>query len=1168
MAANCEVDTELLIGAVQKERCIWDSSDERYKNRDQKSAAYERIAAMLITDFNNLPEGKKRDAVNLVQRRWKTARDAYVRDKAKLRNTKSGSAAKKFKTYVYFENLKFLDGILDLNMTETNYDNNDDTLTGTAGEDSEDHSESEDAVSALPTAEIVSKVNERNFQSKKRRHNDDIDQKLISLLHDAKNEKDDDDRAFVTSLLPNVKSFDEGQKLQFRAEVSRIMLEINKFLHIDLGNPANTSSELVFFTWHPVLLSIGWVLLMGEGILIFNPHNILVVNLSYSTKVQLHWIIQGLGTTACVIGFVIIYVHKNLHDKPHFHSWHGIFGLIFVLMLTTVILTGLLALYSFSLRNYISSLNTKFAHRVFGVVSYMIGGVTVLLNKYYGLLHKINPRLIMADSVQTNASTPTRNPNLAKWDILFDKKIVEWISFKPQLGLYVYPCYACRHMFASKNSFLDHVNRRALVLRYKCAVCAKELMFYNPCSFLLHTRQHFTLLGGQIDLENLRISILPFGLGGFLPDPNVPLLYDVDEDEAGEISVLNSRFYSPMQETMGRPIISLIPNEVLFLFMVEPNGSLSSLVLKQISSTIPKCKFVAMDNNRLNPIPSGLDIYGRELSDSTNNNNNNNNESVIEIKQEPEEADENRTQYACPIITKIETVREKDHDQASFPSCPECELIIHDKSMAEHFLDTNKPFREHLKCNVCKYIAPTNCSFAAHERIHKNEPPFVCPECGKDFANGDLLKSHLEEICFHLTKQVRLKCPGKKCGKVFAQILTFTTHFAMHMRRLNKCAHCQEVFQTDAEYFQHRMKHNVKSLPSPIFDCAVCKETFSEKASSDHIYDHATDKKQSVYVYICRHCRSYFRSTTTYATHLLRCSKLAARVQLQNIVKGNPPLEKTKKNQVLYILDTCHACKTQIKAQVPKIDNMPENCPNCYRPLKNKNENVLFTTNNDTGVKCVLCQDTLDPLELDNHFNSDNCKYFKPLIPLQHVEVKSPGSETSPRLDSNCKKKRRKPWTISHSSKQKRLSVSFEPEPINLEAIEPTPFDGTYHCKSCSFSSSARNEFHQHIVQHRNISTAYQCMECGECFVVKPSLEKHLVYYHQISDIDSYFDENECFDKQAVKELEDVMHLAPGESKDVAQNQCRVCLLYFDDENELSKHFRTHGMAFILKKSK
>ncbi|KAK4886261.1 hypothetical protein RN001_002532 [Aquatica leii] len=123
---------------------------------------------------------------------------------------------------------ELLIGAVQEERTETNYDNNDDTLTSTAGEDSEYHSESEDSVSALPTAEIVSKVNERNFQRKKRRRNDDIDQKLISLLYYAKNEEDDNDRAFVTSLLPTLKSFDEGQKLQLRAEVLRIMLEIKQ----------------------------------------------------------------------------------------------------------------------------------------------------------------------------------------------------------------------------------------------------------------------------------------------------------------------------------------------------------------------------------------------------------------------------------------------------------------------------------------------------------------------------------------------------------------------------------------------------------------------------------------------------------------------------------------------------------------------------------------------------------------------------------------------------------------------------------------------------------------------------------------------------------------------------------------------------------------------------
>lgn len=39
-----------------------------------------------------------------------------------------------------------------------------------------------------------------------------------------------------------------------------------------------------------------------------------------------------------------------------------------------------------------------------------------------------------------------RNPLLSLWNVLFEDNLKEWISFKPALGLPVYPCYACRHM--------------------------------------------------------------------------------------------------------------------------------------------------------------------------------------------------------------------------------------------------------------------------------------------------------------------------------------------------------------------------------------------------------------------------------------------------------------------------------------------------------------------------------------------------------------------------------------------------------------------------------------------------------------------------------------------------------------------------------------------------
>nr|CAH7723455.1 unnamed protein product [Callosobruchus chinensis] len=94
-------------------------------------------------------------------------------------------------------------------------------------------------------------------------------------------------------------------------------------------------------------------------------------------------------------------------------------------------------------------------------------------------------------------------------------------------------------------------------------------------------------------------------------------------------------------------------------------------------------------------------------------------------------------------------------------------------------------------------------------------------------------------------------------------------------------------------------------------------------------------------------------------------------------------------------------------------------------------------------------------------------------------------------------------------------------------------------------------------------------MECGECFVVKPSLMKHLMHFHNISDCEAYVEANDCYDVDAVKELQETVRLGPLASKEsdepLKENQCRVCREQFEDSVSLNKHFRIHGMAFLLK---
>ncbi|XP_031352175.1 cytochrome b561 domain-containing protein 2-like [Photinus pyralis] len=144
------------------------------------------------------------------------------------------------------------------------------------------------------------------------------------------------------------------------------------------------SNEVVLFTWHPLLLALGWILLMGEGILVFNSHNTLIkhLGLTHKGKVRAHWIIQGVAISLSVSGYIIVYVNKDLNGKRHLHSWHGIFGFVSIISCIPVIVSGVTALYNYRLKSYISPVNNKLIHRICGVFTYSVGFATMLLSLY------------------------------------------------------------------------------------------------------------------------------------------------------------------------------------------------------------------------------------------------------------------------------------------------------------------------------------------------------------------------------------------------------------------------------------------------------------------------------------------------------------------------------------------------------------------------------------------------------------------------------------------------------------------------------------------------------------------------------------------------------------------------------------------------------------------
>nr|XP_023018549.1 cytochrome b561 domain-containing protein 2-like [Leptinotarsa decemlineata] len=139
-----------------------------------------------------------------------------------------------------------------------------------------------------------------------------------------------------------------------------------------------------FFTWHPLLLSLGWMLLMTEGILIISKENPVVrkLRLNHTWKLRYHWIILSIALLLVFIGFLIAVVNKNRLNKKHFKSWHALFGLISLVACIPAVINGTAALFDVELKKYIKPSIIKLIHQASGTIAFLFGGLAVVLSVY------------------------------------------------------------------------------------------------------------------------------------------------------------------------------------------------------------------------------------------------------------------------------------------------------------------------------------------------------------------------------------------------------------------------------------------------------------------------------------------------------------------------------------------------------------------------------------------------------------------------------------------------------------------------------------------------------------------------------------------------------------------------------------------------------------------
>ncbi|KAF5293127.1 hypothetical protein FQA39_LY13737 [Lamprigera yunnana] len=164
----------------------------------------------------------RQPTIEKVQGRWKSARDSYVREYKKL---KTVDTSKRRKEYLYFNQMKFLDKLGVPNMrTEPNFE--------PVIFDYDNSLESDD----------------QNLQIKKerrynRRNEIGVEADDCMSVTNREQEEQNDDQQFLNSLIPTLKLFTNDQKLIFRCEALKLLMNVkNNFTLVPTVHTSSTYS--------------------------------------------------------------------------------------------------------------------------------------------------------------------------------------------------------------------------------------------------------------------------------------------------------------------------------------------------------------------------------------------------------------------------------------------------------------------------------------------------------------------------------------------------------------------------------------------------------------------------------------------------------------------------------------------------------------------------------------------------------------------------------------------------------------------------------------------------------------------------------------------------------------------------------------------------------------
>ncbi|CAK1602050.1 unnamed protein product [Parnassius mnemosyne] len=521
---------------------------------------------------------------------------------------------------------------------------------------------------------------------------------------------------------------------------------------------------------------------------------------------------------------------------------------------------------------------------------------------------------------------------------------------------------------------------------------------------------------------------------------------------------------------------------------------------------------------------------------------------VSDLKVEPLPIDFFTLEPSNGLTTQITNKSQKSTSSI----CYECKMDntktgIAYKDRARHYMQyTNEVY----SCPICMFTLPTTCALKAHLRLHLKNPPFYCPECGIHLSNKSIHYpfGHDCEGFKMMRATARLTCSIDDLHIFHPN--EYNQHMkSYHLKKVYKCPVCIVACFNEESIQTHLKYHTYDVKPVVFYQCEKCSGKLVLKNQVDnHLKTHTTS-----YAFPCWTCGTIFKETTALIRHHMNKHSLE-----MNISKQFFTSILNDKSYICRVVKRCEKCKYNFtfKCKHNEIEYLPDKCPNkCTTKLNPQEKKVNVVRQ----IICHICKNKISQNweEIKKHY----AKYHKS---HKCVDVKV----VLKKLNIKEYEKKKKDKNTLKNKTSKRIQIrerqNKDMAPLNNTISESTHSktqSSEFICYKCGEQNEDKKSLETHMISHRDPYMAYQCMECGQSFVVKPSFSKHLLLEHGISDVLDYINKKQCFNENAL-----IKYLNKSEDNEpLKENQCQICREQFNDSDSLQKHFRVHGMAFLMK---